>query len=111
MEAVQEAGIFAYLVEDETYHVASEIHDLLVKTYAADTAKIEVIRSIVAEHFDVDALMDRIDALGSTQRQVTVPEVQVPTAGEPAAVVPAAEADQGLLPRSVSRWLRSLSGR
>ena len=34
--------------------MASEIHDLLVKTYAADTAKIAEIKHIVAEHFDVD---------------------------------------------------------
>ena len=61
LEAIREAGIFAYLVEEETYQVASEIHDLLVKTHVADTAKIEEIKRIVADHFDVEALLARLD--------------------------------------------------
>jgi BioD-like phosphotransacetylase family protein len=61
LEAIREAGVFAYLVEDETYQVASEIHDLLVKTHPADSAKIEIIQRIVAEHFDVDRLLDRLE--------------------------------------------------
>jgi BioD-like phosphotransacetylase family protein len=60
LEAIREAGIFAYLVEDETYQVASEIHDLLVKTHAADSAKIETIQRIVADHFDAEMLLDRL---------------------------------------------------
>ena len=46
LEAIREAGVFAYLVEEETYQVASEIHDLLVKTHAADSAKVETIQRI-----------------------------------------------------------------
>jgi hypothetical protein len=60
--ALREAGIFAFLTDDEIYPVASDIHDLLVKTHLADKAKIEIIQQVVAEHFDVDRLLDRIDA-------------------------------------------------
>jgi BioD-like phosphotransacetylase family protein len=98
LEAIREAGIFAYLVEDETYQVASEVHDLLVKTYAADTAKIEVIRKVVAEHFDVDALIERIDGVRQSRTGDVMPH---------AAPARPAGADQG----GVSRWWRSLTGR
>ncbi|MEA2025485.1 MAG: AAA family ATPase [Chloroflexota bacterium] len=59
--ALREAGIFALLVEDEIYPVASQIHDLLVKTHVQDRTKIEVIKQVVAEHFDIDALLERLD--------------------------------------------------
>jgi BioD-like phosphotransacetylase family protein len=62
IEALREAGIFALLVEDEIYPVASAIHDLLVKTHLADKAKIDVIKQVVAENFDVDAMLERVDA-------------------------------------------------
>ncbi|MFV2062767.1 MAG: phosphotransacetylase family protein, partial [Chloroflexota bacterium] len=55
LAAIREAGLFAYLVEDETYAVASEVHGLLVKTHPADAAKIDEIKRLVAEHFDVEA--------------------------------------------------------
>ena len=42
-------------LDDETYDVASEVHDLLVKTHPADTAKIEETKRLVTDHFDVDA--------------------------------------------------------
>ena len=64
LEAIADSGLFAYLVEDETYNVASEIHDLLVKTHPADSAKIDEIKRLVAEHFDVEALLDRLDPVG-----------------------------------------------
>jgi hypothetical protein len=61
LEAIREAGLFAYLVADETYAVASEVHDLLVKTHPADAAKIEATKRLVIDHFDVDRLLQRID--------------------------------------------------
>ena len=60
--ALREAGIFALLVPDEIYPVASQIHGLLVKTHVQDRSKIEVIKHVVAEHFDVDGLLERLDA-------------------------------------------------
>lgn len=75
LEAIRNAGIFAYMVEDEAYAVASQIHDLLVKTHSADTAKIEVIKRIVAESFDVDGLLDRLDGAGTGSQGRTMASV------------------------------------
>jgi BioD-like phosphotransacetylase family protein len=61
LDAIREAGLFAYLMGQETYDVASEVHDLLVKTHPADTAKIEETKRLVMDHFDVDGLLDRLD--------------------------------------------------
>jgi hypothetical protein len=61
LDAIRQSGLFAYLVAQETYTVASEVHDLLVKTHPADTAKIDEIRRLVADHFDIEGLIDRID--------------------------------------------------
>lgn len=63
LDAIREAGLFAYLLHQETYDVASQIHDLLVKTHPADTAKIDETKRLVAEHFDVDMLLARLDRL------------------------------------------------
>ena len=55
--AIRHAGIFAAIVDDDTYTVASEVHDLLVKTHAADTGKIELIKALVWEHLQLDPLL------------------------------------------------------
>ena len=52
------AGIFAALVDEDTYTVASEVHDLLVKTHAADTEKIELIKALVWEFLEIDRFLD-----------------------------------------------------
>jgi BioD-like phosphotransacetylase family protein len=59
--ALRQAGIFALLVQDEIYPIASQIHGLLVKTHVQDRSKIEVIKKVVAQHFDVDGLLERLD--------------------------------------------------
>ena len=64
IDALRQAGIFAVLVPDEIYPVASQIHGLLVKTHVQDRSKIDVIKNVVAEHFDVDALLERLDQPG-----------------------------------------------
>ncbi len=58
IEAIRRAGLFALLVTDDTYEVASTVHDLLVKTHAADRQKIELIKALVAEHLDIDRILD-----------------------------------------------------
>jgi hypothetical protein len=63
LDAIREAGLFAYHVEAETYDVASRIHDLLVKTHPANLAKIDAIKRLVTEHFDVDRLLERLDGM------------------------------------------------
>jgi hypothetical protein len=57
VDAIRRADLFATLVEEDTYVVASEVHDLLVKTHAADREKIELIKSLVAEHLDIDRIL------------------------------------------------------
>ena len=47
IEAIRYADLFATIVDDDTYAVASEIHDLLVKTHIADIGKIEEIKKFV----------------------------------------------------------------
>ncbi|MDQ3492941.1 MAG: AAA family ATPase, partial [Chloroflexota bacterium] len=58
LEAIKSEDLFAYLVEPDTYAAASRVHDLLVKIHAADTAKIALIKALVAEHLDVDRLLE-----------------------------------------------------
>jgi BioD-like phosphotransacetylase family protein len=64
LEAIRAAGVFAYLVEDDTYAAASEVHDLLVKTHPADREKIELTKRLVAEHLDIDRILERFAAPG-----------------------------------------------
>jgi BioD-like phosphotransacetylase family protein len=57
LAGIREAGLFAALVDEDTYTVASEVHDLLVKTHAADTEKIELIKALVWEHLHMDRFL------------------------------------------------------
>jgi uncharacterized protein len=56
--AIRQADLFATLVREDTYVVASEVHDLLVKTHPADHEKIETIKGLVAEHLDFQRILD-----------------------------------------------------
>jgi uncharacterized protein len=57
IDEIRWADMFATLVEEDTYPVASEVHDLLVKIHAADTGKIALIKRLVAEHLDIDRIL------------------------------------------------------
>jgi BioD-like phosphotransacetylase family protein len=57
IEAIRRADLFATLVPNDTYTVASEVHDLLVKTHAADLEKIELIKELVANNLDMDRIL------------------------------------------------------
>jgi BioD-like phosphotransacetylase family protein len=57
VDAIRRADLFATLVGEDTYTVASEVHDLLVKTHAADVEKIELIKELVASNIDVDRIL------------------------------------------------------
>jgi BioD-like phosphotransacetylase family protein len=54
---IRRAGLFAVSVDRDAYAVASDVHDLLVKTHPADVGKIEMIKAIVAEHLDIDRIL------------------------------------------------------
>jgi phosphate acetyltransferase len=58
IDAIRYADLFATIVDEDTYQVASEVHDLLVKTHAADKEKIEEIKALVWEHLFIDRVLD-----------------------------------------------------
>jgi BioD-like phosphotransacetylase family protein len=109
LEAIREAGLFAYVVEAETYAAASEVHDLLVKTHPADSVKIEATKRLVIDHFDVDALLGRLDDPSATTAR---PGDGVDRAGERTGEQ-AGRGLRGVLERGASRaaaWTRTLRG-
>jgi BioD-like phosphotransacetylase family protein len=57
IESIRRADLFATLVPKDTYTVASEVHDLLVKTHAADREKIELIKELVGRNLDIDRVL------------------------------------------------------
>jgi BioD-like phosphotransacetylase family protein len=58
VDEIQRAGLFACFLGEDTYDVASRVHDLLVKTHPADREKIATIKSIVAESLDMVRFLD-----------------------------------------------------
>ena len=57
LDAIRAADLFATLVPEDTYQVASELHDLLVKTHPADRGKIEEIKALVWEYLFIDRIL------------------------------------------------------
>jgi phosphate acetyltransferase len=78
LEAIRQEGMFAFLVESDTYEAASKVHDLLVKTHPADRGKIELTRRLVSEHLNVDAVLERFAEPGSRPRAPTPETVTRP---------------------------------
>ena len=58
LDAIRRADLFATLVASDTYAVASDIHDLLVKTHPSDSGKIEEIKSLVWDHLEIDRVLE-----------------------------------------------------
>jgi BioD-like phosphotransacetylase family protein len=58
LEAIRSANLFATIVPEDTYKVASEIHDLLVKTHFTDLGKIEEIKALVWESLAIDRMLE-----------------------------------------------------
>ncbi len=48
------------LAGDDSYQVASKVHDLTVKTQPGDTEKIALIRDLITQHVDVDQILKAI---------------------------------------------------
>jgi hypothetical protein len=57
IEAIRRADLFCTIVPKDTYTVASEVHDLLVKTHAADREKIAEIKALVGANLDIDRIL------------------------------------------------------
>ena len=58
LDAIRAADLFAMLVREDTYQVASELHDLLVKTHPADAGKIAEIKALLWEYLFIDRVLD-----------------------------------------------------
>ena len=58
LEAIRAADLFAMLVREDTYQVASELHDLLVKTHPADAGKIAEIKALLWEYLFIDRVLE-----------------------------------------------------
>jgi BioD-like phosphotransacetylase family protein len=58
IETIRSADLFATLVREDTYAVASEVHDLLVKTHASDEEKIEAIKELVWDFLAIDNVLN-----------------------------------------------------
>ena len=56
--ALRSTGMFVASVDEDTYTVASQVQTLLVKTHAADTGKIELIKDLVWEHLLMDRFLE-----------------------------------------------------
>jgi hypothetical protein len=48
------------LAKEDSYRVASRVHDLTVKTRPSDTEKIHLIRDLVAQHVDVQKILNAL---------------------------------------------------
>ncbi len=60
LDELRRCGLFAYLVESDTYRTARAVDDILVKTHPSDTEKIATIIDLVAGSLDVDGLLARL---------------------------------------------------
>lgn len=62
MRVVEALPFPVLAVKQESYRVASKVHDLTVKTRPSDEAKIELIRDLIARHVDVPKLLKALGA-------------------------------------------------
>jgi BioD-like phosphotransacetylase family protein len=60
LAALNRDGLFAYLVETDTYSTAQAVNEILVKTHPSDTEKIATIIDLVGGALDADALLARL---------------------------------------------------
>ncbi len=60
MKALQTLQIPVLLAQADSYQVASNVHDLIVKTRPADAEKISLIRDLIAKHINVKKIIDSL---------------------------------------------------
>jgi BioD-like phosphotransacetylase family protein len=60
LAAMQRDGLFAYLVETDTYSTAQAVNEILVKTHPTDVEKIATIIDLVGGALDTEALLARL---------------------------------------------------
>ena len=57
MKLIREMPFPVLLAKQDSYEVASKVHDMIVKTRPDDAAKISLIRDMIAEHVDVKKII------------------------------------------------------
>jgi BioD-like phosphotransacetylase family protein len=60
MRIIEKASFPVLLAAEDSYEVASRVHNLIIKTRPGDTEKISIIRDIIAENVDVDKILRAI---------------------------------------------------
>jgi len=60
LRSLREMKIPVLLAKDDSYQVASKVHDLTAKTRPADAEKIKLIRDIVTKHVNVKKILESI---------------------------------------------------
>jgi BioD-like phosphotransacetylase family protein len=60
MKVIRSMPFPVLLAAEDSYQVASKVHDLTVKTQPTDTEKIAIIRDLITKHVDVNAILQSI---------------------------------------------------
>jgi BioD-like phosphotransacetylase family protein len=60
LKIIQAMPFPVLLAKEDSYQVASKVHDLTVKTRPDDTEKISLIRNLIAEHVDVEKILEAL---------------------------------------------------
>jgi hypothetical protein len=60
LRVIEDLPFPVLLSELDCYEVASRVHNLNIKTRAADTEKISVIRDLIAEHVNVEKILESL---------------------------------------------------
>ncbi len=61
LKIIQEMNFPVLLVKEDSYEIASKVHDLIVKTRPDDLEKISVIRDLIGRHVDVKRILQLIN--------------------------------------------------
>ncbi len=60
VELLEKSGIPTFLAEDDSYTVASKIHDMPLRIQPTDEEKISIVQSLVVDHVNVDRILELI---------------------------------------------------
>jgi BioD-like phosphotransacetylase family protein len=60
LASLRRDGLFAYLVQTDTYTTAEAVHEILVKTHPTDVEKIATIIDLVGGALDAESLLARL---------------------------------------------------
>ncbi len=63
LKLVRQMNYPVLLTKDDSYEVASKVHDLIIKTRPDDAEKIALIRDLIGKHVDVNRILQLIKTL------------------------------------------------